>query len=154
VIDFAISHEPHGEAPVIAMFAKSYDCNPFKSLLVAIPRFTKSARLLAKQYGIDCLETKDVDGLWNKLIRLIPPAANMDFVTLDVMTLLNLPDHLRKTASIVCDRGRATAREVSDRTQRSRAVESGYLNQLVRMGYLKKDRGGRRVYFSVKGDDE
>ncbi len=154
VIDFAISHEPHGEAPVIAMFAKSYDCNPFKSILVASPRFTKSARLLAKQYGIDCIETKDVEGLWNKMIRLIPPASNMDFVTLDVMTLLDLPDHLRKTASIVCDRGRATAREVSDRTQRSRAVESGYLNQLVRMGYLKKDRGGRRVYFSVKGDDE
>lgn len=154
VIDFAISHQPHGEAPVIAMFAKSYDCNPFKSLIVAIPRLTESAKLLAKQYGIECLETKDTEGLWKKLIRVIPPASQMDFETLDVMTLLALPDHLRKAASIVCDEGRITAGEVSDMTRRSRAVESGYLNQLVRMGYLRKDRGGRRVYFSVRGDDE
>lgn len=154
VIDFAISHQPHGDAPVIAMFAKSFDCNPFMSLLVAIPRITKSAKLLAKQYGIECLETKDTEGLWKKLIRVIPPASKMDFETLDVMTLLALPDYLRKTASIVCDKGRVSAREVSDVTRRSRAVESGYLNQLVRMGYLRKDRGGRRVYFSVRGDDE
>jgi len=153
-IDFAISHQPHGEDPVISMFGKSYDCNPFKSLLVVIPRFTESAKLLAKQYGIECLETKDTEGLWKKLIRVIPPASRMDFETLDVMTLLALPDHLRKVASIVCDEGRITAGEVSDMTQRSRAVESGYLNQLVRMGYLKKDRGGRKVYFSVRGDDE
>ena len=153
-IDFAISHQPHGEALVISMFAKSYDCNPFMSLLVAVPRLTKSAKLLAKQYGIECLETKDAEGLWNKLIRVIPPASRMDFETLDVMTLLALPDHLRKTASIVCDEGRITAGEVSDMTQRSRAMESGYLNQLVRMGYLRKDRGGRRVYFTVRGDDE
>lgn len=153
-IDFALSHKTHGEAPVIAMFAKSYDCNPFMSLLVAIPRLTKSAKLLAKQYGIECLETRDTEGLWKKLIRVIPPASKMDFETLDVMTLLGLPDHLRKTASIICDKGRITARDVSDLTRRSRAAESGYLNQLVRMGYLRKDRGGRRVYFSVRGDDE
>lgn len=153
-IDFALSHKTHGEAPVIAMFAKSYDCNPFMSLLVAIPRLTKSAKLLAKQYGIECLETRDTEGLWKKLIRVIPPASKMDFETLDVMTLLGLPDHLRKTASIVCDKGRITARDVSDLTRRSRAAESGYLNQLVRMGYIRKDRGGRRVYFSVRGDDE
>ena len=136
------------------MFAKSYDCNPFMSLLVAVPRLTKSAKLLAKQYGIECLETKDTEGLWNKLIRVIPPASRMDFETLDVMTLLALPDHLRKSASIVCDEGRITAGDVSDMTRRSRAVESGYLNQLVRMGFLKKDRGGRRVYFSARGEDE
>jgi len=153
-IDFAISHQPLGEAPVIAMFAKTYDCNPFKSLLIVIPRLTKSAKLLAKQYRIECLETKDSEGLWKKLIQVIPPASKMDFENLDVMTLLALPDHLRKTASIVCEEGRITARGVSDLTRRSRAVESGYLNQLVRMGHLGKDRGGRRVYFSVRGDDE
>jgi len=153
-IDFAISHQPHGEDPVISMFGKSYDCNPFKSLLVVIPSLTESAKLLAKQYEIECLETKDTEGLWKKLIRVIPPASRMDFETLDVMTLLALPDHLRKAASIVCEEGRITAGEVSDMTQRSRAVESSYLNQLVRMGYLRKNRGGRKVYFSVRGDDE
>ena len=68
---------------------------------------------------------------------------------LDVMTLLSMPDHLRKTAMTVCRCGRATADEVSGQTSRARAVESAYLNQLVLMGYLKKERKGRKAYFSA-----
>jgi len=68
---------------------------------------------------------------------------------LDVMTLLSLPDHLRKTAISLCKLEKATANEVSEQTKRARAVESGYLNQLVIMGYLKKERQGRKAYFSV-----
>ncbi len=67
--------------------------------------------------------------------------------SLDVMTLLSLPDHLRKTAMTICRCGRATAQEVSSQTKRARAVESAYLNQLVIMGYLKKERKGRKAYF-------
>jgi len=66
---------------------------------------------------------------------------------LDVMTLLSMPDHLRKTAMTVCRAGRGTADEVSQQTTRARAVESAYLNQLVLMGYLKKERKGRKAYF-------
>lgn len=68
---------------------------------------------------------------------------------LDVMTLLSMPDHLRKTAITVCRLGRATADETAQQTRRARAVESAYLNQLVIMGYLKKERKGRKVYFYV-----
>ena len=66
---------------------------------------------------------------------------------LDVMTLLSMPDHLRKTAMTICRSGRATAEEISQQTTRARAVESSYLNQLVIMGYLKKERKGRKAYF-------
>ena len=66
---------------------------------------------------------------------------------LDVMTLLSMPDHLRKTAMTICRCGRATAEEISAQTTRARAVESSYLNQLVIMGYLKKERKGRKAYF-------
>jgi predicted transcriptional regulator len=69
--------------------------------------------------------------------------------SLDVMTLLNLPDHLRKTAIIICRNGRATAEEIAEKTNRARAVESSYLNQLVTMGYIKKMRKGRKAYFYV-----
>ncbi len=68
---------------------------------------------------------------------------------LDVMTLLSLPDHLRKTAITLCKLEKATANEVSEQTKRARAVESGYLNQLVIMGYMKKERQGRKAYFFV-----
>ena len=69
---------------------------------------------------------------------------------LDVMTLLSLPDHLRKTAVTLCNLGQATAEEIAEQTKRARAVESGYLNQLVLMGYLKKESKGRKAYFYVE----
>ena len=74
--------------------------------------------------------------------------------SLDVMTLLAMPDHLRKTAMTLCRCGRATAEEVAQQTKRARAVESAYLNQLVIMGYLKKERKGRKAYFYVDRDGQ
>lgn len=74
--------------------------------------------------------------------------------SLDVMTLLSMPDHLRKTAMTICRCGRATAEEISEQTQRARAVESAYLNQLVIMGYLKKERNGRKAYFYVDRESQ
>jgi predicted transcriptional regulator len=73
---------------------------------------------------------------------------------LDVMTLLSMPDHLRKTAMTVCRLGRATADEIAQQTHRARAVESAYLNQLVFMGYLKKERKGRKAYFFVERESQ
>lgn len=74
--------------------------------------------------------------------------------SLDVMTLLSMPDHLRKTAMTICRCSRATAEEVSEQTSRARAVESAYLNQLVIMGYLKKERKGRKAYFYVDRESQ
>jgi hypothetical protein len=73
---------------------------------------------------------------------------------LDVMTLLSMPDHLRKTAMTICRLGRATANEVAEQTKRARAVESAYLNQLVIMGHLKKERNGRKAYFFVDRENQ
>ncbi|MGB8779416.1 MAG: transcriptional regulator [Candidatus Bathyarchaeia archaeon] len=73
---------------------------------------------------------------------------------LDVMTLLSMPDHLRKTAMTICRLGRATADEVAEQTKRARAVESAYLNQLVIMGHLKKERNGRKAYFFVDRENK
>ena len=83
-----------------------------------------------------------------KDIQQIPEAP------LDVMTLLSMPDHLRKTAMTVCRLGRATADEVAQQTHRARAVESAYLNQLVIMGYMKKERKGRKAYFYVDREEK
>jgi len=71
---------------------------------------------------------------------------------LDVMTLLSFPDHLRKSAMTIMRLGKAMAEDVAKETGRARAIESAYLNQLSRMGYVKKVREGRRVYFSLEGN--
>jgi len=78
-----------------------------------------------------------------KTIPTLPDAS------LDVMTLLSMPDHLRKTAMTICRCTKATAEEIASQTRRARAVESAYLNQLVIMGYLKKERKGRKAYFFI-----
>jgi hypothetical protein len=86
---------------------------------------------------------KNTGGNSQKAVLALPDAP------LDVMTLLSMPDHLRKTAMSICRSGRATAEETAEQTTRARAVESAYLNQLVFMGYLKKERKGRKAYFYV-----
>lgn len=44
----------------------------------------------------------------------------------------------------------ARADEVAEITQRTRAIESGYLNQLVRLGYVKKIRRKHHPSLIVK----
>jgi hypothetical protein len=149
VMDFAVSNGLIGEEKVVSMFAKVYDTNPLRSMFLAFPGLTQTAKRLADQYRIELVETSSVTDMWKELRKVIPPVDELRFEPLDVMTLLSLPDHLRKTATVTSKLGRATADEIAEATKRARAVESGYLNQLVRMGYLKKERSGRRVLFSV-----
>jgi hypothetical protein len=61
--------------------------------------------------------------------------------------LLSLPDNLRKTYLIVTSEGECSATRVSDLSGRSRAIESSYLNQLVRMGWLTKRRSSKTLQF-------
>jgi hypothetical protein len=61
--------------------------------------------------------------------------------------LLGLPDNLRKSYVIVASLENASADDVSVKTGRSRAAESSYLNQLVRLGWLEKTRERKAVHF-------
>lgn len=61
-----------------------------------------------------------------------------------------LPDHLRKTMLALAKLVEARADEVAEITQRTRAIESGYLNQLVRLGYVKKIRRKHHPSLIVK----
>jgi hypothetical protein len=61
--------------------------------------------------------------------------------------LLLLPDHLRRTYLTVASRGECDATVVSNLTGRCRAVESNYLNQLARMGWLNKRRVSKTINF-------
>ena len=72
----------------------------------------------------------------------------------DALSLLSLPLSLRKTAMVLYRLERATADDLARETGRLRAVESASANQLVRMGYLKKSREGRTVYFYIDSSEE
>ena len=62
-------------------------------------------------------------------------------------SLIILPDHLRKTYLVVAEKGECDAVQVSNQTGRCRAIESNYLNQLLRMGWLSKRRISKTVNF-------
>jgi hypothetical protein len=81
------------------------------------------------------------------------PSTDLNFEP-DVMSLLSLPLYLRKTAMVLYKLERATADDLARETKRLRAVESAAANQLVRLGYLKKKRDGRDVYFYIESSAE
>lgn len=64
-----------------------------------------------------------------------------------LISLLGLPDHLRKTFIVLARHPYATAQDIADETKRDRAVESAYLNVLVTMGLAQKERDGHRCRF-------
>lgn len=114
------------------------------------PELTES--MLMKE-RLERMERK-IDALVRKLGEKRPPKKVEEIKgldkPLDIMALLSLPDHLRKSALAIVKFGDAMAEDVAKETERSRAIESAYLNQLVRMGYLRRKRRGKRVYFSVE----
>jgi hypothetical protein len=71
----------------------------------------------------------------------------------DAMEILNLPLALRKTIMVLYKLEKATADDLALETKRLRAVESAAANELVRMGFIKKKREGREVYFFIENPE-
>lgn len=69
----------------------------------------------------------------------------------DKMALfLTVPDTIRKSLFAVSHLERGTADEVSAFTGRHRSIENKYLNELVRAGWLNRERVGKKVYYFLK----
>lgn len=69
--------------------------------------------------------------------------------TITTNDLLKLPDNLRKTMIVILQLKEASAKAVAKQTHRTRGMESIYLNQLTRMGYIEKIKKGRKVCFRI-----
>jgi len=74
-----------------------------------------------------------------------------DLTKEQLIKILKLPSHLQKTMIAVVELGEATAKMVSEKTGRARAIECTYLNKLAEMSYLKKEKRKRRAYFFSVG---
>lgn len=68
--------------------------------------------------------------------------------------LFTLPDNLRKTYLILASKGESDAAEVSRISGRCRAIESNYLNQLTRMGWLCKRKESKTTMFRLAAEKE
>jgi regulator of replication initiation timing len=71
-----------------------------------------------------------------------------------VALYLTVPDSLRKSLFAVSELSKATADDVCIRTGRHRSIENKYLNELVRAGWLKRERIGKKVYYSSRKKKE
>ncbi len=69
--------------------------------------------------------------------------------SINMKDLLALPTSLQKTMLTIQELEEATATRVAEETGRDRTVETIYLNQLMRLGFLTRERRGRKVYFKV-----
>jgi hypothetical protein len=83
-----------------------------------------------------------LDDLENNIARWNPQP-----VEISESKLISLPDHLRRTYMVVVSKGECSAITVSNLTGRCRAIESNYLNQLARMGWLNKRRVSKMTHF-------
>jgi hypothetical protein len=63
---------------------------------------------------------------------------------------LTVPDSIRKSLFAVSSLVLCTADEVSGITGRHRSIENKYLNELYRSGWLKRDRKGKKIFYSLK----
>jgi hypothetical protein len=88
------------------------------------------------RYRLDDIE--NAISKWNPLPLEIPESE-----------LFSLPDHLRKTYMAVASKGECNATEVANLTGRCRSIESSYLNQLARSGWLAKRRDSKSIRFYV-----
>ena len=63
--------------------------------------------------------------------------------------ILDFPKHLQTTILTLIKVGSATASELSAITGKQRAVECAYLNQLVVMQMVRKERKDRKAVFTI-----
>lgn len=89
-------------------------------------------------------EIRDIRKRMDRLETTDASRTNSPITTDD---LLRLPDALRKTMIAITQLQEATAEAVAKQTDRTRGMESIYLNQLTRMGYLEKIKRAKRIYF-------
>jgi predicted transcriptional regulator len=69
--------------------------------------------------------------------------------SISIDDLLSLTDSLQKSMLAIQDLEDATTTEIAEKTGRSRSVETIYMNQLARLGYVNKERRGRKIFFSI-----
>ncbi|WP_321420765.1 hypothetical protein [uncultured Methanomethylovorans sp.] len=77
-------------------------------------------------------------------IRFSPPVDDK------MAMFLTVPDSIRKSLLAVSTLGSCNADEVSEITGRHRSIENKYLNELYRSGWLKRDRKGKKIFYSLK----
>ncbi len=99
-------------------------------------------------------DSKEIVALLERILEVLENIerkleSKKEIKDIDPFALLELPDKLRETAMALIKLESATASDVARITGRGRAIESHYLNTLVRMGYAKKKRDGRRVVYEI-----
>jgi len=88
-----------------------------------------------------------------RLLQYFERTVNVEQLSQERRILLSmLPSHLLRTYFALETLKEASASQVSEITKRARAVESSYLNQLVRMGIIDSEKRGSFKVFMLKSN--
>jgi DNA-binding transcriptional ArsR family regulator len=97
---------------------------------------------------------KRLEYLETSLYKIEKRVKILEALSLTYKQVSGLPNHLLTTLITIYKLGPTTASQVADETKKERAVESAYLNQLATMGYLRKERKGKKVHFEINYDSK
>ncbi|MCK4847880.1 MAG: hypothetical protein KAT16_02520 [Candidatus Heimdallarchaeota archaeon] len=122
--------------------------NDFKISLQGIEKEIKEIKVLAKKNRHLLVNLSGKPSVEEKEPELISTG-------FDILT--KVPSHLRRTYKVILTKEfGATASEIARETDKSRPLESDYLNQLFEKGLLKKKTdpdNSRKIIFIVKSQD-
>ncbi|MHA1975204.1 MAG: hypothetical protein ACTSW1_19615 [Candidatus Hodarchaeales archaeon] len=129
-----------------------------------IQKTSDSLQLMIRGLHSELLELKDItqrisatiDNFIEKDSRRMVESSLKEISTgLDILT--NVPQHLRRTFEIIYplrEENGLTAKEVAEKTGKSRPLESDYLNQLADTGFVTKKKVGKKVLFYHQPSDQ
>lgn len=120
--------------------------------------FTTSLRGIEKEIKeIKTLTKKNRALLYNFAGKPSVEEKEPELISTGFDILTKIPSHLRRTYKVMLTKeSGATASEVASETDKSRPLESDYLNQLFDKGFLRKKtdpNNSRKVIFIVKSQD-
>ena len=80
------------------------------------------------------------------------PKETKTLSALDVMSMFDVPDEMRKTLTSLIRLGPSEVEKISERTKREVDLEKGYLMVLINLGYIDKQvKDGKDIYRAVLG---
>ena len=115
------------------------DVNLLKKADVTMQKTLEAHRQELRQLRLDLQELKEKLQSINVMVKV----AGLSSIEIE------LPDNLRLTYNTLRKLVVADAQRVADITKRARAVESAYLNQLLRMNVVSAERRGRTKKFTA-----
>lgn len=95
-------------------------------------------------------DTKKLIDLLNNIPGLNYGEPEVEGKHLDAIAILSLPNHLRRSALAILKISKGHVSSISEITGNDENVESTYLEELTKMGYLRKQKTKSEINYELR----